>query len=91
MARCSICSEMFVANEYETVCPECVDMEAGANVRDDYSDGPEPGDVDEIQENEDFAGDNDYGDAPEDRYLDNMWEDQHELGNYEGDYFGGDY
>ena len=90
MARCSICSEMFVASDYETVCPECVDMGEGANVQDDYADYDD-GQPDELQENQDFAHDDDFynREEVEDQYLDGSWEDAHERGcDFD---FGGDY
>lgn len=88
MAKCIECGDEFVPTHVQMTCPECIDMQDDATQEImDYVDD----DVDEIQENEDFANDNDYGDAPEDRYLDSYWEDRNEISDYESDYFGGDF
>lgn len=87
MSICPECENRFYSPEGNGICFECRDM--GCEDPNDNQDYDDYGDVDELQENEDFAHDNelDY----EDRYLDSSYEDRHELGNYEGDYFGGDY
>ncbi len=89
MATCCVCQNHFLItdeNASHHICLECTDM--GYDELDDNPMGePEPGDVDEIQENEDFARDNDYGDGREDQYLDNSWEDAHERDfDYGGEY-----
>lgn len=87
MAKCIYCGEVFVSIGNE-ICMECHDM------NDDYPVYDDEPDVDEIQENEDFAHDDDFYNREndvEDQFLDGSWEDRNEIVDYEGDYFGGDY
>lgn len=82
MAKCIECGDEFVPTRVQMTCPECLDMQDDATQEIiDYVDD----DVDEIQENEDFAHDDDfYNREMEDQWIDAEYESRTE-------YDGGDY
>lgn len=92
MATCIECGNGFLPTKtIQYVCQECIDFdvtdELAAMVGDDNDDDMdldyEP-DVDETQENEDFAHDDDfYNRALEDSWIDSEYEGRTDLGDFD--------